>query len=216
MDKLSKPFVKAYYDYYLDKLKEATGGLMGKRGLHYLFNDNWERGQGNWTDEMMAEFKRRRGYDMTPWLPALVGHVVESAEASDRFLWDFRKTIAEMTAEYTYDQLSDMLKERGMGRNSQGHEFSRVYVVDGMDVKRSAAVPMGVAWAGNPGGDRIIPTTRTSAKPPPWPISMGRTWLWLRHFPPSQSVRVAVGEAMRTPSRPRRSNRLRMPHSRTG
>jgi hypothetical protein len=147
-DKLSKQAVKAYYDYYLDKLEEATGGLMGKRGLHYLHNDNWERGQGNWTDEMIAEFKRRRGYDMTPWLPTLVGHVVESAEASDRFLWDFRKTIAEMTAEYNYDQLSDILKERGMGRYSQGHEFTRVYVVDGMDVKRSAAVPMGVAWAG--------------------------------------------------------------------
>jgi hypothetical protein len=150
VDKLSKQFVKAYYDYYLDKLKEATGGLMGKRGLHYLLHDNFEVGQGNWTNEMMAEFKRRRGYDMTPWLPTLVGHVVESAEASDRFLWDFRKTIAEMTAEYNYDMLSDMLKERGMGRKTEGQEFTRVYVVDGMDVKRSAAIPMGAAWAGNP------------------------------------------------------------------
>ncbi|HWE37394.1 MAG TPA: glycosyl hydrolase [Isosphaeraceae bacterium] len=152
VDKLSKPFVKAYYDYYLDKLKEATGGLMGKRGLHYMMQDNWERGQGNWTNDMMTEFERRRGYDMTPWLPVLVGHVVESAEASDRFLWDFRKTIAEMTAEYNYDMLTDMLKERGMGRKSQGQEFSRVYVVDGMDVKRSAAIPMSAVWAssGNP------------------------------------------------------------------
>ncbi len=149
VDKLSKQAVKAYYDYYLDKLKEATGGRMGKRGLQYLLQDNWEVGpQGNWTNEMMTEFKRRRGYDMTPWLPTLVGHVMESAEASDRFLWDFRKTIAEMTAEYIYDMLSDMLKERGMGRKSEGHEFSRIYVVDGMDVKRSAAIPMAAVWAG--------------------------------------------------------------------
>lgn len=153
VDKLSKSAVKAYYDYYLDKFEQATGGLMGKRGLNYLHNDNWERGQANWTDEMIAEFTRRRGYDMKPWLPVLVGHVVGSAEASDRFLWDFRKTIAEMTAEYTYDQLSDILNRRGMGRYSQGHEFFRQYVVDGMDVKRSATVPMGVAWAGNPAGE---------------------------------------------------------------
>jgi hypothetical protein len=103
--------VKAYYDYYLDKLKEATGGLMGKRGLHYLLHDNFEVGQGNWTNEMMAEFKRRRGYDMTPWLPTLVGHVVESAEASDRFLWDFRKTIAEMTAELQNDPCNARLAQ---------------------------------------------------------------------------------------------------------
>lgn len=149
-DKLSKSAVKAYYDYYLGKFEQATGGLMGRRGLNYLHNDNWERGQANWTDEMIAEFTRRRGYDMKPWLPVLIGQVIGSAEASDRFLWDFRKTIAEMTAEYTYDQLTDILNERGMGRYSQGHEFYRQYVVDGMDVKRTATVPMGVAWAGDP------------------------------------------------------------------
>ncbi|GAB3412708.1 glycosyl hydrolase family 2 protein [Flindersiella endophytica] len=153
VDKLSKSAVQAYYDYYLDKFEQATGGLMGERGLNYLHNDNYERGQANWTDEMIPEFTKRRGYDMKPWLPVLIGHVVESSEASDRFLWDFRKTIAEMTAEYTYDQLTDMLKERGMGRHSQSHEFYRQYVADGMDVKRSAAAPMGAAWAGNPVGE---------------------------------------------------------------
>ncbi len=80
----------AYYTYYLDQLKNAAGAEMGQRGLQYMLNDSWEAGQANWTDEMIAEFTRRRGYDMKPWLPVLVGHVVESSEASDRFLWDFR------------------------------------------------------------------------------------------------------------------------------
>ena len=72
---------------------------MGKRGLQYMITDSWEAGTANWTDNMIAEFAKRRGYDMKPWLPALAGHVVESAEASDRFLWDFRKTIGDLTAE---------------------------------------------------------------------------------------------------------------------
>ena len=55
---------------------------------------------------MIAEFTRRRGYDLRPWLPVLTGRVVESAEASDRFLWDFRRTIADLTAENHYDQLT--------------------------------------------------------------------------------------------------------------
>jgi hypothetical protein len=155
-DKLSKSAMKDYYDVYLRKLDQATGGLIGKHGLSYLHNDNWERGQANWTDKMISEFQKRRGYDMKPWLPVLVGHVVESSKASDRFLWDYRKTIAEMTAEYTYDQLTEMLKKRGMGRYSQTHEFARQYVVDGMDVKRTATVPMGVAWAGNPAGEGSV------------------------------------------------------------
>jgi hypothetical protein len=101
--------------------------------------------------EMIAEFTRRRGYDIRPWLPVLTGRVVESAEASDRFLWDFRKTIADLTAEYHYDQITSSLRERGMGRYSESHESGRALIADGMEVKRSADVPMSAMWTPGPG-----------------------------------------------------------------
>lgn len=152
-DKLSREHMTAYYSYYLDQLKDAAGASMGQRGLQYILNDSWEAGQANWTDTMVAEFTKRRGYNMKPWLPVLAGHVVESSEASDRFLWDFRKTIADLTAEDNYDLLGDMAKARGMkGRYSEAHETGRVYIADGMDVKRNAAVPMGAMWAVNAQG----------------------------------------------------------------
>ena len=44
---------------------------MGKRGIRYVINDSWEAGSQNWTDNMIAQFKRLRGYDPTPWLPVL-------------------------------------------------------------------------------------------------------------------------------------------------
>src|ERR1035438_8632401 len=72
--------------------KDTAGDMMGKRGLEYVITDSWEAGVQNWTDYMIAEFTKRRGYDMRPWLPVLTGRVVESAEASDRFLWDFRRS----------------------------------------------------------------------------------------------------------------------------
>ena len=99
VDKLDRAHVKAYFDNYLDQYKNATGGLMGKRGLQYVITDSWEAGTANWTDKMFAEFAQRRGYDMHPWLPVLAGRIVESAEASDRFLWDFRKTLGDLVAE---------------------------------------------------------------------------------------------------------------------
>ena len=102
----TRPIVKAYLENYLDQYKDTVGPLMGKRGLQYVITDSWEAGAQNWTDDMIAEFTRRRGYDMRPWLPVLTGRVVESAEASDRFLWDFRKTIADLTAENHYDQIA--------------------------------------------------------------------------------------------------------------
>ncbi len=106
---------------------------------------------------MLAEFARRRGYDMKPWLPVLIGRIVKSTEASEQFLWDFRKTQADLMAENHYDQLTALLKQRGMGRYTESHEGSRAYIVDGMDVKRKADIPMSAMWTPSVlnGGDQI-------------------------------------------------------------
>ena len=146
VDKLNRAFVKAYLDDYLGPYKAMLGPLMGKRGLQYVITDSFEAGAQNWTDDTINEFTRRRGYDPHPWLPVLTGCVVESAESSDRFLWDFRKTIADMIAEYHYDEITDSLRELGMGRYSESHETGRVFIADGMEVKRSAAIPMSAYW----------------------------------------------------------------------
>ena len=146
VDKLSADHCKAYFTEYLLQYKDATGGLMGKRGLQYMITDSWEAGTMNWTDKMMSDFKNLRGYDMLPWLPVLTGHIVESAEASDKFLWDFRKTIADLTAMNHYDQLTTILHEQGMGRYTESHERGRTFVADGMEVKRTADVPMSATW----------------------------------------------------------------------
>jgi hypothetical protein len=146
VDKLNASHVKAYFDNYLDQYKDATGGLMGKRGLQYIITDSWEAGVQNWTDSMIVEFQKHRGYDMLPWLPVLTGRIVESAEASDRFLWDFRRTIADLTAEKHYDQLTTILHNRDMGRYTESHEGGRAFIGDGMEVKRTADIPMSATW----------------------------------------------------------------------
>ena len=150
VDKLSADHVSAYFTNYLDQYKDATGGLMGQNGLQYMITDSWEAGVQNWTDNMIREFNSHRGYDIIPWMPVLAGHIVESAEASDRFLWDFRKTIGDLTAEKHYDKLTDILNERDMARYTESHESGRAFIGDGMDVKRKAAIPMSATWT--PGG----------------------------------------------------------------
>ncbi len=156
VDKLNKGFVKAYFDNYLGQYKNTVGDLMGKRGLRYVITDSWEAGVQNWTDDMFAEFAKRRGYDMHPWLPVLAGRVVESAEASDRFLWDFRKTIGDLTTENHYDQLTASLHERGMGRYTESHESGRAFIGDGMEVKRNADIPMSAMWTPRAPNDEQI------------------------------------------------------------
>jgi hypothetical protein len=165
VDKLSAEHVKAYFENYLDQYKNATNGLMGNKGLRYMVTDSWEAGTLNWTDSMMTDFKNHRGYDMIPWLPVLTGHIVESAEASDRFLWDFRKTIADLTAENHYDQLTSLLHERGMGRYTESHEDGRALVADGMDIKRKADIPMSATWTPSVvGSNSIWPASKADVR----------------------------------------------------
>ena len=152
VDKLDRRFVKDYFEKYLDSYKEAVGAEeMGKKGIRYVINDSWEAGSQNWTDNLLAQFQKLRGYDATPWLPVLTGRIVESSASSDRFLWDFRKTIADLIANEHYGQLEETLHERGMGHYGESHESGRAFVADGMEVKKFNEVPMSAMWTQRPG-----------------------------------------------------------------
>jgi hypothetical protein len=156
VDKLNGPDVRKYMEKYLDSYKNTVGPeMMGKRGIEYVINDSWEAGSQNWTDNMIEEFRKRRGYDPIPWMPVLTGQVVDSAENSDRFLWDFRKTIADLIADEHYGTLENVLHEWHMGHYGESHEEGRAFVADGMEVKKFNEVPMSAMWTQTPGVNKV-------------------------------------------------------------
>jgi hypothetical protein len=158
VDKLNRQYVTHYMNGYLDSYKETVGAEeMGKRGIRYVITDSWEAGAQNWTDDMITQFKRLRGYDPTPWMPVLTGRIVESAHASDAFLWDLRKTIADLTADEHYGQVQASLKERGMGHYGESHEGGRAFIADGMEVKKLDDIPMSAMWVQKPGVNKPTP-----------------------------------------------------------
>lgn len=146
VDKIDPVAIRDYYKNYLQTYVDASKGLLGNRGITYLLNDSYEAGAQTWTGKMVEEFKARRGYDLLPWLPALAGIVVNSAEETERFLFDWRTTIGDMMTEYHYDQLTDILKPYGLKRYTESHEAWRANATDGMDCKRSADIPMSAIW----------------------------------------------------------------------
>jgi len=154
VDKLDEEAVSRYINTYLDMYMDASGGLMGERGLQYIILDSYEAGHMNWTHDFPDEFEARRGYKIHQWIPVLTGRIIESREASEKFLWDFRKTIGEMIVDNHYDAIGSELKKRAMGRYTESHEGSRIYLADGMDVKRNADIPMSAMWTpGSLAGD---------------------------------------------------------------
>ena len=151
VDKLDPKAWTRYFHTYLDMYKKASGGLMGARGVQYVLTDSYEAECETWTPAMFSEFKERRGYDLTAWLPVLAGDVIGSPAESDAFLWDWRQTLGDLIAD-NYSLLSKIAREEyGMlGTYVESHEGGRAYVGDGMDLKKDAQVPMGAMWVTAP------------------------------------------------------------------
>jgi len=146
VDKLDAGAVRRYYENYLPMYQDASGGRLGS-AIKCLMIDSYESGKCSWTADMEREFRKRRGYDLRPWAPVLAGVVVGSAERSEQFLFDWRRTLGELLAENHYDLVDGILDSYGMTRYTESHEERTAFVGDGMMVKRHADVPMSAIWA---------------------------------------------------------------------
>ncbi len=145
VDKLSSKYVQQYFKGYMDPMQAHLGELIGST-VHYMTMDSWEAGMQNWTDDMIPEFQRLRGYDPTPYLPVLAGHVVENADVSDRFLWDFRRTLADLYANDFYGTMDDELHKRGMQAYSEASGVALEIPEDTLLNKSHIDIPMAEFW----------------------------------------------------------------------
>ena len=92
-DYLDRAGVELIFENTARILLEDAGPLAGKT-LQSFCSDSFECGYPNWTANLVERFKQYRGYDPTPYLPVFSGWLVGSAEVSERFLHDYRKTVA--------------------------------------------------------------------------------------------------------------------------
>ena len=147
-----------YFRTYLDLYKDAADGMLGEKGIRYLLVDSYEAGAYTWTPKLAKEFKARRGYDLLPWLPVLAGEIIGSSQMSERFLWDWRRTLGELFCE-NYDRINEIVNEYDLaGRYTESHEASRAYTGDGMDPKIKATIPMAAFWMENTPTGSAVPS----------------------------------------------------------
>ena len=145
VDKLSSKDVQAYVEEYVKMISAAAGPYFGK-SFRYFLMDSWEAGQENWTEEMIPEFARRRGYAMTKFLPVLTGRIVGSRAQSEAFLWDFRRTQADMLAENHYGIATKYFAKFGVGLYAEAMGTGMPTTGDGLLNKGQVTVPMGEFW----------------------------------------------------------------------
>lgn len=113
IDPLDRDLFRSYWDAIVTPLIDDAGPLAGK-ALKYLHTDSWEIEPFNWTPALPAEFQKRRGYSMLPHFPVLAGRILDSRDASNRFLHDFRKTLGDLVVDNHFRPFSEWAKARGL------------------------------------------------------------------------------------------------------
>jgi hypothetical protein len=102
-----------YWDTVVEPLIRDAGPLAG-RTLRYLHTDSWEVEVANWTPTLREEFRKRRGYDLLPWLPVIAGKLINSRDESNRFLHDFRRTMGDLAIDNHFKLFKEGAHRHGM------------------------------------------------------------------------------------------------------
>ena len=140
-DKLSKRGLDAHWP-HLPRTVFDTPGAKGTVAISLI--DSYEVGGQNWTEDLPAEFARRRGYDLRPYLPAVVGYTVGTAGETAKFLFDLQRTVADLFAENYYDYFAELCHREGILAASEAYGGP----FDSLRCFRTADVPTGEFWLG--------------------------------------------------------------------
>jgi hypothetical protein len=144
-DKLDRAALDAHYDAFVGSLLREIGPHRSPAGAGwtYLHIDSWEMGAQNWTGAFREEFRRRRGYDLLPYLPAVTGRVIGTLELSERFLWDLRLTAQELVIENHAAHLKELGRRDGFGLSIEPYDMTPCA---DMTLGTVADVPQGEFW----------------------------------------------------------------------
>ncbi|TCC99334.1 glycosyl hydrolase [Pedobacter hiemivivus] len=151
-DKFNPVAVKLQFDSWYGEALKHGGPEIASKVLSVFHVDSWECGSQNWSPLFAAEFKKRRGYDMMPYLPVMAGIPVQNAAVSEGFLYDLRRTIAELVVDQFYKTLAALAKEKKVAFTAES--VAPTMVSDGLMHYKTVDVPMGEFWLNSPTHDK--------------------------------------------------------------
>lgn len=162
--------VRIYLRRITDALSPHLGGTLGN-SLRSVFCDSYELGEEYWTDDFLNSFEQQRGYDLIPYLPAMLERhswKLDHPEADTirRVTSDVLETLQELMNERFAKTFADWCHDEGVDCRIQA--YGRPWT--DLRGKMLADIPEGECWLWR---DAPVPTT-------------------LRHFSPSTNRQVAT------------------------
>ncbi len=138
--------VRKYLDRMAGSLGPALGGRLGD-ALRATFVDSLELDFANWTGDLPAEFERRRGYGLMPYLPFVLdvggeGDGTALADTVRRARYDFHRTIVELFQERFLATYAEWCRDNGVLSRVQAYGRATHPIDGGLLID----IPEGESW----------------------------------------------------------------------
>jgi hypothetical protein len=173
---------RAATDSYLKNVGDRLMQAFGSNPPYAIFCDSLEVYNSDWSADFLEEFKRRRGYDLKPHLPALVNEIGTQTKGLRR---DWGMTLTELLNERFLAPMHDWSK--------RNHTLFRI-----QDYGVPAAAISSNAYADLPEGEgpqwKVVRATRWASSASHIygrPVTSSETWTWL-HSPSFRATPLDV------------------------
>jgi hypothetical protein len=137
LNHLDKKPVQTYLNYISEHLFDKLTGV--RKNFRAIFCDSMELFGSNWCCDFTDEFKRRKGYEIQPYLPLIVNKVTaygdpaplkeatrlsgQAAEEIERVRYDFIAVVRELTKERFLDTFHQWCHQHGFQSRAQTYGF---------------------------------------------------------------------------------------------
>ena len=103
---------KGYVDVYFDRFEKRMGDAVAG-GMNYFFQDelSYPIKMGSWSEDFKEEFTKRKGYDITPYLPALK---VNIGEITPKIRLDYCDVLMDLAEERYFKPIYNWHASRGL------------------------------------------------------------------------------------------------------
>jgi len=184
-DKLNAESTRRHFNAYIGSLLKALGP--DKDAIDTVLVDSYEVGAQNWTQGLEQIFRERLGYSLVPYLPVFAGFVVKDIKTSERFLFDFRRLVADLFAENYGDEMARLCHAHGLKFSLEPHGD---FASDDMRYGQNADIVIGNFWSRekgtvNPGVERLVASI---------------AHVWGRRYVGSEAFTAAPKGWLRTPA----------------
>ncbi|HBB92774.1 MAG TPA: hypothetical protein DC042_13940 [Bacteroidales bacterium] len=153
IDFLDPDATRFHFNYILERLGIKKGGDPDSP-LKTLDVDSMELHEGiQWTTKFGEWFLKDHGYDPILWLPVLSGWTIESKEKSERFTYDYNKSVSDLLIFSHYTTGSEICAEYGLKLAGEaggpGPPIWNTCPVDALKALGNVHIPRGEFWIRN-------------------------------------------------------------------